>query len=77
MKEKEIENENNGMGGTPDVVLKRKMSEADAEMRKAEEIYLIEKAAKPLIRIKESHALSLRNNHLAEEVNLSEILQGS
>ena len=79
VKEKEIEIENNGMGGTPDDVLKRKMSEVDVEMRKVEEMYmyLIEKAAKPLIRIKESHAQSLRNYLLAEEVNPTEILQGS
>ena len=38
------------------------MSEADVEIRKVEEMYmyLIEKAAKPLIRMKKSHAQSLR-----------------
>lgn len=57
MKEKEIERENNGMGGILDDVLKRKMSEVDVEMRKVEEMYmyLIEKVVKLLIRIKESY----------------------
>ena len=79
VKEKEIEKENNEMGGTSDVVLKRKTSEADEEMKKVEETYPKGKAAKsmPLKRIKESHARSLRNNLLAEEVNPAEILLGS
>jgi len=79
VKEKEIETGNNEMGGTPDVVLKRKTNEADEEMRKVEEMFPIGKAAKPMLlkKIKESLAQSLRNNHLAEEVNLAEILLGS
>jgi len=79
VKEKEIEKGNNEMGGTPDVVLKRKTTEADEKMRKLEEMFPIGKAAKSMLlkKIKESLAQSLRNNLLAEEVNLAEILLGS
>lgn len=79
VKEKEIEKGNNEMGGTPDVVLKRKRNEADEEMRKLEEMFPTGKGAKPMLlkKIKESLAQSLRNNLLAEEVNPVEILVGS
>lgn len=78
VKEKEIEKENNEMGGTPDVVLKRKRNEADEEMRRLEEMFPIGKGAKSMLwkKIKESLAQSPRNN-LAEEVNPAEILLGS
>ena len=78
VKEKEIEKENNEMGGTPDVVLKRKRNEADEEMRTLEEMFPIGNQAKPMLlkKKKESLAQSLRNNLLAEEVNPAEILLG-
>ena len=78
VKEKEIEKENSEMGGTPDVVLKRKRNEADEEMRKLEEMFPIGNRAKPMLlkKKKESLAQSLRNNLLAEEVNPAEILLG-
>lgn len=75
VKEKEIEKESKEMGGTTDVVLKRKTNEANEEMTKLEEMFPIEKAAKSVLlkKIKESLAQSLRNL-LAEEVNPAEIL---
>ena len=78
VKEKEIEKENSEMGGTPDVVLKRKRNEADEEMRTLEEMFPIGNQAKPMLlkKKKESLAQSLRNNLLAEEVNPAEILLG-
>lgn len=56
MKEKEIEKENNEMGGILDVVLKRKRNEVDEEMRKLEEMFLIGKGVKLMLlkKIKES-----------------------
>ena len=47
---------------TPDNIMNRRMSEAHVEMRKVEEIYmyLIEEAAKSLIRMEKSQTQSLR-----------------
>lgn len=50
------------MSETPDNIMNRRMSEAHVEMRKEEEMYmyLIEEAAKSLIRMEKSHTQSLR-----------------
>lgn len=79
VKEKGIETVNNEMGGTPDAVLKRRMSEVEEETKAPEEIYPRGKAAKltSLKRTKGNSVRKVRNNLLGVEEKPAEMFLGS